>query len=241
MGGVLAVVPARGGSKSIPDKNIAPVGGKPLLAWSIEAGLGARRIDRVIVTTDDESIAAEARRFGADVPFVRPAELAADTTPMAPVVAHAVASLADQGWTTRTVVLLQPTSPLRTSAHVDAAMDRFEATAADTVVTVVAVPHRFSPYSVMREQQDGTLTDFTSGEVPFDRFRRQEHPVLWARNGPAVLVTTAAVARKGSSLLGERVVGLPMAWHESIDIDEPHDLELADWLLRRRIDAASQR
>ena len=117
-GKVLGIIPARGGSKGIPGKNMRLLGGKPLLAYSIEAARASGVIDRLILSTDSEEIAALGREFGAEIPFMRPAELAADDTPMQAVLEHALAGLDEQGWRAEIVVLLQPTAPLRRPEHI---------------------------------------------------------------------------------------------------------------------------
>ena len=123
---ILAVITARGGSKSIPNKNLLPIGGKPLIHYSIEAGLQSRHVDRVVVSTDDDKIATVSRSAGADVPFMRPAEIAQDSTPTLPVLQHCVAELRrTESYKPDGVLLLQPTSPLRTSTHIDAAIEIF--------------------------------------------------------------------------------------------------------------------
>ena len=137
---VLGLIPARGGSKGVPRKNLAQVAGKPLLAWTVEAARAASELTRVVVSTDDDEIAAEA---GVEV-LRRPAELAADDAPMLEVVRHAVSELGPD-----VVVLLQPTSPLRRAEHVDAAVRLLLESGADAVVSVVAVPHRYSPEALM--------------------------------------------------------------------------------------------
>ena len=119
---VLGVIPARGGSKGIPDKNLALVGGRPLLAYTADAVKGSARLTRTIVSTDDARIADSARSLGLDVPFLRPSSLAADDTPMLPVLQHAVDTLKSDGFRADIVVLLQPTSPLRRGEHIDAAV-----------------------------------------------------------------------------------------------------------------------
>jgi CMP-N-acetylneuraminic acid synthetase len=231
---VLGLIPARGGSRGIPRKNIAPVGGRPLLAYTCDAALGSRRLTRVVLSTDDDEIAAVGRACGVEVPFRRPAELAQAETPSVPVVLHAVRWLREHdGWETDIVVLLQPTSPLRQARHIDEALERMEATGADTVVSVVPVPHRFSPYSI-GAIQDGWLRDFWEQPVPFDRFRRQDLPVLYARNGPAVLATHTRVLLERHSLFGDRVLPYVMSEEDSVDIDTRFDLCLAEWLLARR-------
>jgi CMP-N-acetylneuraminic acid synthetase len=231
---VLGLIPARGGSRGIPRKNIAPLLGRPLLAYTCEAALASRLLTRIVVTTDDEEIAAVARSAGAEVPFLRPGELARAETPSVPVALHAVEWLRQrQGWDADVVVLLQPTSPLRRASHIDAALEQMAAAEADTVVSVVPVPHRFSPYSVGRVT-DGWWRDFWQEPVPFDRFRRQAAPKLYARNGPAVIATRTRVLRARQSFFGDHVLPYEMAEEDSIDIDTRFDLELAEWLLASR-------
>jgi len=231
---VLGLIPARGGSKSIPRKNIVPLAGRPLLAYTCQAALESRSISRVVISTDDEEIAQVARECGVEAPFLRPAELASDTAQSIDVALHAVDFLQEsENWSTDVLVLLQPTSPLRTARHVDEAMAARKEAGAETVVSVVDVPHRYSPYSIM-ELSEGRLSPFWTDPLPFDRFRRQDVPVLYARNGPAVLATRSSVLREKHSFYGDLVVPYIMEEAESLDIDGPLDLELAEFLLARR-------
>jgi CMP-N,N'-diacetyllegionaminic acid synthase len=185
----------------------------------------------VIVSTDDEEIAQIGRDSGAEVPFLRPDELARDDTPSLPVAQHTVRWLMEhEGWEPDVLVLLQPTSPLRQARHIDEALGLIGETAADTVVSVIAVPHRFSPYSLM-QLQDGRLCDFWREPLPFDRFRRQNLPMLYARNGPAILVSRVAVIFECQSFYGQRVIPYVMNEAESVDIDTPDDLRWAEWLI----------
>ena len=154
---VLGVIPARGGSKAIPRKNLHPLGGEPLIAWTCRAAIGARTLTRTVVSTDDPEIAAAARRYGVEAPFLRPRHLAGDDTPTLPVVVHALDELAREGFVPDAVAILQPTSPFRRSEHIDAALTLLEATGADSVVTVVKVPHQFNPVSVLRLDSLGRL------------------------------------------------------------------------------------
>jgi CMP-N,N'-diacetyllegionaminic acid synthase len=229
---VLGVIPARGGSKGIPKKNIALCGGKPMLVWSCIAARDARCLTRTVISTDDPEFAALARSEGAEAPFLRPPELATDTARSIDVTNHAIDWLArEQGWHTDAVVLLQPTSPLRTASHIDEAFALLRPDV-DSVVSVVEVPHRYKPWAVL--EPDGPLVHyFAKDELPFDRYCRQGQPTLYTRNGPAVVVTHAAVLRTGV-YYGERSVPYVMAHEVSVDVDEPFDLELCDWLLRRR-------
>ncbi len=212
---VLGLIPARGGSKGIPGKNLAKVGGKPLLAWTVEAALAATELTRTVVSTDDDEIAAAA---GVEA-LRRPAELAADDTPMLDVVRHAVAELSPD-----VVVLLQPTSPLRRAEHVDAAVRLLLESGADAVVSVVAVPHRYSTDALM-DVVDGRVVARGSART------RQDKELVYARNGPAVLAVRSD--RIGDDLYAGDCRPYLMDERDSLDVDEPYDLELADLLLRR--------
>jgi len=226
---VLGVIPARGGSKGIARKNLAPLAGRPLLAYTADAVRASRRLTRTVVSTDDPEIAAAAQALALDVPFLRPPALAADDTPMLPVVQHALEAMQSSGDAFDAVVLLQPTSPLRRGDHIDAALELLASSGADSVVTVVEVPHQFSPVSVLRID-DGRLRPFQDGPKPT---RRQDKPRLYARNGPAVLAVRAAVVAAGS-LYGDDSRPLVMPMRDSHDIDSADDLELIELLLSRR-------
>jgi len=212
---VLGLIPARGGSKGVSRKNLAEVAGKPLLAWTVEAARAASELTRVVVSTDDDEIAAEA---GVEV-LRRPAELAADDTPMLDVVRHAVSELGPD-----VVVLLQPTSPLRRAEHVDAAVRLLLETGADAVVSVVAVPHRYSPEALM-DVVDGRVVARGSART------RQEKALVYARNGPAVLALRSE--RLSDDLYGGDCRPYLMDPRDSLDVDDSFDLELVDLLLRR--------
>ncbi len=228
---VLAVVPARGGSKGIPGKNLVPLCGRPLLAYTADAihesrHLGQPATARSIVSTDDTAIADAARTVGLEAPFLRPADLSGDDVPMLPVLQHAVESLRQDGFSPDMLVLLQPTSPLRRGAHIDAAIDLLIASKADSVVSVVEVPHQFNPVSVMT--LDGhRLRPFLDGPAAT---ARQQKPRVLARNGPAVLAVRTAVVMAGS-LYGDDCRPLLMAPEDSLDIDTPFDLAITElWL-----------
>ena len=231
---ILGLIPARGGSKSIPRKNLIPLAGRPLLAYTCEAALGSRLLTRVVLSTDDQKIAQVGRQCGVEVPFQRPPELAQENTQSLPVVEHAVRWLIDnERWQPEVVMLLRPTSPLRQSRHIDEALRGMEEVGAETVVSVVEVPHRYSPYSIMR-LQDGWLQDFWQEPLPFDRFRRQSLPTLYARNGPAILASSVKVVFESQSFYGRRVTPYIMAEEDSVDIDIPFDIRLAEWLIAKR-------
>ena len=226
---VLGIIPARGGSKGIPGKNLRLLAGRPLLAYAADAARASRRLTRIIVSTDDAAVAEAARGLAMEVPFMRPAELAGDTAPMLPVLQHAVRAMALQGFAADVVVLLQPTSPLRRAEHIDRAVDLLASTGADSVVTVVEVPHQFNPVSVLRVDGE-RLAPFLDG--PFVT-RRQDKPRVFARNGPAVLAVRTPVLQRGS-LYGDDCRPLVMAPAESIDIDTPEDLAYVEFVLSQR-------
>lgn len=227
---VVAIIPARAGSKGLPGKHLLPLAGRPLIAWTFEAARASRALSRVIVSTNDPAVAEAARAAGIDVPFDRPATLAADDTPMIDVLVHAVEELERAGPRVDIVVLLQPTSPLRTAAHIDAAVHLLQQSDADAVVTVVPVPHRFNPVSVMRLDEERLRPYAGDASVT----RRQDKPVVYARNGPAVLAVRRDVICGQRTLYGQHTRALVMAEQDSIDIDTAWDLELAALLLARR-------
>lgn len=225
---ILALIPARGGSKGIPRKNIANLGGKPLIAWAIEQALASRHITRTLVSTDDSEIAGIARSLGAEAPFLRPHEISNDTAPALPVIQHAVEWLAsNQNWSADAVAYLQPTSPFRTAADIDAACTLLVSRKAETVVSVVSVPHNMGPASLMA-MREGWLEFMVPPEQR--EFRRQAKERLFARNGPAILLTRRDVIDSGA-LYGARIAAYEMPRLASLDIDEPEDLAIAEALL----------
>ncbi|HKE87867.1 MAG TPA: acylneuraminate cytidylyltransferase family protein [Vicinamibacterales bacterium] len=225
---MIGVIPARGGSKGLPGKNLMRLSGRPLLAYTADAARASRRLSRVVLSTDDQTIAETGAALGLEVPFLRPRELASDEAPMLGVLQHAVRALA-AGAPVDAVVVLQPTSPLRRADHIDAAVELLAASGADSVVSVVEVPHQFNPVSVMTLDGD-RLTPFIHGPVIV---RRQDKPRVFARNGPAVLAVRADVLERGS-LYGDDCRALLMEPEDSIDIDTMADLDYAEHVLSRR-------
>lgn len=232
LGRVLAVIPARGGSKGVPRKNVREVAGKPLIAYTIECALAVRhRFHRIVVSTDDAEIAAVARRFGAEVPFRRPAELAADDTPMVPVLRHAVAVVeAEDGVAMDWVCLLQPTDPLREPADIEEALRLAEAGGCDSVISVVQV---FSVHPIlMKRIEDGRLLPYCIEER--EGTRRQDYwPPAYMRNG-AVYLTRRDVLMERGSIWGEVIRPYVMPPERSVGVDSELDLKLLEVLLRER-------
>ena len=226
---ILGLLPARGGSKSIPRKNIALLAGKPLLAYTCEAAKASRYHLRPVLNTDDDAIAAVGREYGIEVPFMRPAKLAQDETPMIDVLMHSINWFNEnQNYSPEIVVLLQPTSPLRRAEHIDAGIDLLIETGADTVVSVIEVPHQFAPDSLMLFR-GGRLVPYADNPMIL---RRQDKPRVFARNGPAILVMRREVIESGR-LYGDVVQPLKMARPESVDIDDADDLLMAEFFLSR--------
>ncbi len=229
---ILALIPARSGSKTIRKKNIYPLLGKSLLAYTCEAALASRVISRAVLSTDDEEIAAMGQAYGVEVPFMRPAELARDDIPTLPVIRHALHNLlAMEGYQPTVVVLLQPTSPLRQAHHIDEAVSLLIDTDADSVVSVVAVPHQYNPASVMRIE-NGQLIPFLKGEGT-RILRRQSKPKVYARNGPAILAIRYHIVMEEESLFGGKCVPYIMDHYSSIDIDTEEDLAYAEFVMQR--------
>lgn len=224
---ICAVIPARGGSKGVPRKNVRPFAGRPLIAHTIDAARRARDLDRVIVSTDDEEIARVARDHGAEVPFMRPAELSGDDVPTLPVLLHAVQWLEGaSGHVVDAVVTLQPTSPLRRAEHIDDAIARWRETRADTVVTVCRAER--NPYWM------GTLSDdrFVPLMKDLEAYRsRQSLPVVYRLNG-AVYVTSRRVLVDEGKIVGADTRAIVMSGDESLDIDTLADFAIGEATVR---------
>lgn len=228
----MGLIPARGGSRGIPQKNLARLAGKPLLAWTCEAALASRTLSRCVLSTDDEEIAAAGRACGVEVPFLRPSELARDDTPAFPVIADALARLSAAGRPADVVVLLQPTSPLRRAEHIDAAVDLLLGSDVDTVVSVVRVPHQFVPSSLLRLDDAGRLASYLPGGE--GALRRQDKEELYARNGPAVYAARVEALMARGALYGCLTGPYVMGAFDSLDIDDADDLALCEALLQKR-------
>jgi N-acylneuraminate cytidylyltransferase len=212
---VLAVIPARGGSKGIPRKNIRELGGKPLIAWTIHAARSARTITRAVVSTDDQEIAQVARLWGADVPFLRPAELATDSAAGVAVAVHAAGALSGFEW----VVLLQPTSPLRVAADIDGIIQHCKSVGAPAAVSVCASP--IFPEWMFRMGVRSLLSPVVKTEP--EQKPRQELAPTFVLNGALYLARIDWLI--GSrSFVTEETVGYEMPFDRSVDIDT-----LADW------------
>jgi CMP-N,N'-diacetyllegionaminic acid synthase len=213
---VLAIIPARGGSKGLPGKNILPAGGKPLLAWTIEAAHESRCIDRLVLSSDDDAIMEAARRFGCEVPFRRPAALATDGASSIDVVLDALDRLPAHDIT----MLLQPTSPLRTAQDIDAACARLVDSGAPSCVSVQIVGQ--SPYWMFRLGQDMLIEPLL--DLPAGITRRQDLPPVVSLNG-AVYAARTNILRTLRSFVPPGAVAYIMPAERSLDIDDAHDFD----------------
>jgi N-acylneuraminate cytidylyltransferase len=228
---VLALIPARGGSKSIPRKNIRPFAGHPLIAYSISAGLAAETVTRVIVSTDDEEIAAISRRYGAETPFLRPIEFSEDNTPDLPVFQHALEWLyKNDNYLPEIVVQLRPTSPFRRVHHIDQAVYRLlEHPDADSVRTV-CIPFQ-NPFKMWRLGQDGIMQPLIqSGYKEPYNMPRQALPEVYWQTGYVDAAWVDTILTK-DSMTGKRILPLVIDPSEWIDIDSPDDWRRAERLL----------
>lgn len=218
---VLALIPARGGSKGIPGKNIIPLAGKPLLGWTIEAALACAGIDEIVLSTDDEAIANIGRSLGASVPFMRSASLASDEASTMDAVLDALDRL--PGFDV--IVLLQPTSPLRTAADIDSCLALLDAAPACVSVR----PASDHPYLTFRVDDQCRLAPFAPAPDG-QSLRRQDLPDAWCMNG-AVYCAEIAWLREQRSFISAQTVIYAMPAERSIDIDTPADLRAAEDVL----------
>jgi CMP-N,N'-diacetyllegionaminic acid synthase len=226
---VLGIIPARGGSKRVPRKNLALLGGKPLVSWAIETARGASRLDRLVVSSDDREVLEIARRYDEALPLERPAELATDEAPAVAYVAHALSALERPGSARFEVfVIIQPSSPLTLAADVDGTVELLERSGADTAVTVMEVEHALHPAKLKRLEGDRLLPYV---EEEQGRMAAHELPKVYVRNC-AVYATRRHVIEAGA-IIGADCRGLLMPRERSLDINDPIDLAFAEFLLAR--------
>jgi CMP-N-acetylneuraminic acid synthetase len=226
---ILGVIPARGGSKSVPFKNLAPLNGKPMLVYTIEAAQKSRLLTHFVVSSENDRIIQVARQYGAPAPFVRPADLATDEAPSLPVVQHAVREMETrEGIVFDYVVLLQATSPLRNGADIDASLDKLIRTGADSVVSVVRIAHHHP--ARMRFIENDMLVQLPMGE-PKEMQRRQDLPPVYIRNG-AIFATRRSVVMEQNSMLGKISRPYVMPESRSANVDTKFDFLVVEVILQ---------
>jgi N-acylneuraminate cytidylyltransferase len=218
---ILGLIPARGGSKGIPGKNIKMLGGKPLLAYTVDAATKSSSLNRVILSSDDAEIISVANEIGLEVPFVRPADLASDSAPTLPTILHALDFFEKQGLFFDAVCLLQTTSPFRAPGMIDAAIQKFIEQDADALVSVRAVPHEFNPHWVFEPTQNDFLKIATGDKEIISR--RQNLPPAFIRDG-ALYITKSSVLKEQNSLYGQK-----LAYFETNDLFHVNLDTLQDW------------
>lgn len=225
---ILAIIPARGGSKGVPGKNSKLLGDKPLIAYSIQAALASQKIHTVITSTDDETIAGIAKQYGALVPFMRPSELATDTARSLDVVLHAVHFLESQNQYYDAVCLLQPTSPFRAEKFIDHCIETFIQQQVDSLVSVRSVPNEYNPHWVFEPDANNRLHISTGEETIIAR--RQDLPKAYIRDGN-VYITKVSVLKQQQSLYGKTIGYVESDAENYVNIDTPEDWKLAEQLL----------
>ena len=232
---VLALIPARGGSKGLPGKNLRPLAGKPLLAWSIEQALAAPEIARVVVSTDDPNIATVARSCGADVPFLRPAEISTDDSPTSAAVIHALDFLAERGEEFDAIVLLEPTSPLRAAGDIGRAIKLLadDWDRADSVVSVGAI-HTESPFVAKTVSADGFVAPLMP---PTGSSRRQDLPTAYFPYGVAYLTKVSAF-RSAPTFYQQATLPLFIERWQNFEIDDAEDFICVEAIMRARAQGA---
>ena len=233
---ILGIITARGGSKGIPGKNLKPLAGRALLAYTVDAARDSGALDRVILSTEDAAIADAGRSLGCDVPFTRPAELSKDETPHLPVIQHAAQWMRDHAaYRPDAVMILQPTSPLRSAADIAGAARLLESSGADSVVSVSEVSPHAHPMRMLRVDERGNAVLFATGEPVRRRInRRQDMPQAWVMNGAIYACRTGVLFDAEPSLYGDRVVAYPMPPERSVSIDDFEDWAAAERALARR-------
>ena len=228
-GAIIAVIPARAGSKGIPGKNLADIGGLPLVAHAIHSGLDCEQLESVIVSTDDEMMAAIARQYGAEVPFLRPATMASDEAPTWPVLQHAVNWYEMNRGPVQAVVTLQATSPFRTAVDVDNAIEKFLSESfADSLISVCKAC-KYHPLTLYKANHN-RITTFISNEDP--NTRRQDFETVYWRNG-AIYITSRNFLFDENRVVSDSPLFYEMPEERSVNIDSKLDLDWARFLWKQ--------
>lgn len=222
----LAIIPARGGSKRLPRKNVLPLAGKPLIGWTIEAALASQYMDTVLVSSDDEEILSVAEQFGCQL-IKRPAELAQDTSTSFDAIRHAIENSPKHDY----IVLLQPTSPLRTSHHINEAIELLESKQADAVISVAEMEH--SPLWAGALPENLSMTGFLRDEI--FNLRSQDLPTHYRLNGAIYICKIEKLLETGSFFLKENIFAYVMDNKSSVDIDEEIDFLWVGFLKENKV------
>lgn len=226
---ILAIIPARGGSKGVPRKNIKLLNGKPLISYSIRAALKSKFIDRVIVSTDDKEIAEVAKRYKAEVPFLRPAELAQDTSPTLPVLQHAINFLKnEENYKIDFVVLLQPTTPLMLASDIDSAIEKLVQTKTNSCVSVCEISERPEWMYVFKGSK---IKPFI--QINEKTGRRQDLPKTYRLNGAVYVIKKDVLMKKNKIIDKDNLSAIIMPIERSVDINEPVDFPIIEAIIKQ--------
>jgi CMP-N,N'-diacetyllegionaminic acid synthase len=228
---VLCIIPARGGSKGIPGKNIKLLNGKPLLAYTAEIALQSKHLSEVILSSEDPVVIGVAKALGIKVPFVRPTELALDDTPTIDVLVHALQWFENQNSLFDAVCLLQVTSPFRTVAFLDKAITKFIDSGCDSLISVQKVPHEYNPHWTFEVNPEGNLKIATGEEKIISR--RQELPEAYHRDG-SIYITKTEVLLQQRSLYGKSTTFIESSSEFYVNIDTVNDWEKAEQMIKKR-------
>ncbi|MFW5795060.1 MAG: cytidylyltransferase domain-containing protein [Bacillota bacterium] len=226
---ILALIPARGGSKGIKKKNIVDLNGKPLISYTIEVALKSKYInaENIWCSTDDEKIAEVAKEYGAQIPFIRPHKFAEDESSSASVAIHALDWARNNNITFDYLMLLQPTSPLRTAEDIDSAIEIMKNKKADSVISLTEPD--ILPFHMKYLNDDGTIENYTKEEFN----RRQDMPEIYGTNG-AIYIVKPEILYNQNSFIGDKNYGYVMNKEKSVDIDSNYDLKIARLLIKDR-------
>ncbi len=223
----LAIIPARGGSKRLPKKNVKELNGKPLITWTIDAALASPNVSKVVVSTDDNDIAEVSVSSGAEVPFIRPYNLSTDTANTVDVIKHTIDFYAKNGQFFDFIILLQPTSPLRGSADITNAIELLKEKSADAIISVCEVEH--SPLWSNTIPLTGSLKSFIKDEVK--NIRSQDLATYYRLNGAIYIVETTKFVEQNSLFLNDNIYAYKMNVQNSVDIDNETDFSYAEFLI----------
>ncbi len=222
---ILGIIPARGGSKSVPNKNIKLLAGKPLLQYTVDVAKKSKNISRLILSSEDDKIIKVAQQLNLEVPFKRPINLAKDDTPTLPVIQHALKFFMEKGIYFDAVCLLQVTSPFKTSEFIDNAIDRFVKSGADALVSVQQVPNEFNPHWTFRVNNKDNLELFTGEKQIISR--RQDLPKAYHRDG-TIYITKTSVLLEQNSLYGSKLSYIESPSYFNVNIDTIEDWKKAE-------------
>lgn len=226
---ILGIIPARGGSKTVPGKNIKNLAGKPLLQYTVDVAKASKNISKLILSSDDDAIINVANQLNLEVPFIRPSDLAQDNSPTLPVIQHALNFYKNEGIHFDAVCLLQVTSPFKTTEFIDKAIEKFIESKADALVSVKKVPHEYNPHWTFKVNNSDCLEISTGEETIIGR--RQDLPVSYHRDGILYLTKTNVLLEQ-NSLYGDTLAYIESPSNVNVNIDTKDDWKKAEDYLK---------